>query len=346
MDWVSLVLYTALIIFFIVGVYWYLLIKDETNRFLYYGQIGCITVVAIILSVVYYPPFLLIILGIGIFIFFVFSLAKQKKEKIFEEKRTILINNENYRYIRLFVQRFMNFKDDLDEIKKLQDLLHSKNMDFSIEELRRLIKDETEAQQYDDFKIRMTYNSPESFQDFAENFLEIYGDEYSQNIHLFAKLLTEKNIKHNFYQLSAKLENVKKSIERESFEKRLFESDTLSSVESLDLLSGYEFEHFLKNLFKRMGFSVEQTKLSGDQGADLVLSKFGEKTVVQARRTYNKIGNKAIQEVMAAISHYSANKGMVVTTNYFTRQAVELANSNKIDLIDRNKLQLMMKKYL
>lgn len=309
------------------------------------GGFGCLTFIILIWASIHILS-LFIVMTIGTLIFGMFTLIKERKKKKYEMKKQVLIDNGNYQYVELFVQRFMNIKNNLDEIKKLQDLLHSKNIDFDIQEVRWLIKDETEAQQYEDFKIRMTHNSPESFQDFAENFLEIYSEEYSQNIHLFVKLLTEKNIQHDPYQVSYKLENIKKSIERESFEKRLFEDITLSSIENLDLLNGYEFEQFLKNLFERMGFSVKQTKLSGDQGADLVLSKFGETTVVQAKRTYNKVGNKAIQEIMAAISHYSANKGMVVTTSYFTRPAIELANSNKIELVDRNKLQILMRKYL
>jgi HJR/Mrr/RecB family endonuclease len=51
-----------------------------------------------------------------------------------------------------------------------------------------------------------------------------------------------------------------------------------------------------------MGYRVEQTKLSGDQGADLVVIKLGEKTVIQAKRYGGKIGNSAVQEIMAAIT--------------------------------------------
>ncbi|MCK4905748.1 restriction endonuclease [bacterium] len=119
-------------------------------------------------------------------------------------------------------------------------------------------------------------------------------------------------------------------------------SITVSS-EKIDRLTGYEFEHFLKNVFEKMDYTVANTKLSGDQGADLIISKAGEKIVVQAKKHTNKITNKAIQEVVAAIKHYNADKGMVVTNNFFTRSAVELAKSNNVELIDRDKLNDLLK---
>lgn len=59
--------------------------------------------------------------------------------------------------------------------------------------------------------------------------------------------------------------------------------------------------------------------------ADLVLKKFGEITIVQAKRYNNKVTNKAIQEVVASIKYYNAHKGAVITNNEFTDSAIELA---------------------
>lgn len=115
--------------------------------------------------------------------------------------------------------------------------------------------------------------------------------------------------------------------------------------ENIDQLNGYEFEGFLKTLSSKMGYQVEQTRLSGDQGADLVIVKFGEKTVIQAKRFGGKVGNKAVQEIMAAISLYEAQKGMVITNNYFTPAAVKLANANNIELVDRDALEELINKH-
>ncbi|MCK4428950.1 MAG: restriction endonuclease [Candidatus Aenigmarchaeota archaeon] len=111
-------------------------------------------------------------------------------------------------------------------------------------------------------------------------------------------------------------------------------------------MNGFEFEDFLSKLFKNMGYKVTQTKLSGDQGADLIIERNHKKTVVQAKCYSGKLSNKAIQEVVASIKHYKASAGMVVTNSHFTPSAVKLADSNEVRLIDRNKLKELIEKYM
>ena len=135
-------------------------------------------------------------------------------------------------------------------------------------------------------------------------------------------------------------------MELAEFENKLNSSnEDLFTIKDIDLMSGYEFEYFLKKLFNKMGYNVENTKLSGDQGADLVVKKFSEKIVIQAKRFNDKVSNKAIQEVVASIRHYRADRGMVVTNSEFTASAIQLAKSNRIELIDRDKLQNFIEKY-
>ena len=95
-----------------------------------------------------------------------------------------------------------------------------------------------------------------------------------------------------------------------------------------------------------MGYKVEHTQLSGDQGADLIVERNGEKIVVQAKRSESTITNKAIQEVFTSINHYQAQRGMVVTNNEFTPSAVKLAESNQVELINRNSLTQLIDQYL
>jgi hypothetical protein len=103
-------------------------------------------------------------------------------------------------------------------------------------------------------------------------------------------------------------------------------------------LNGHQFEDYLKEVFSILGYQVLRTKLSGDQGADLIIKKDDEKTVVQAKKYFGSVTNKAIQEVVASKKHYGAEKSMVVTTGTFTKSAIELAKSNKVELWDKNKL--------
>lgn len=175
--------------------------------------------------------------------------------------------------------------------------------------------------------------------------------DISTKLYFLKKLLNENKIELKLEdgrsiddkELFRIIMETKEKIEFDNFEKSLM---TGFSIADVDTMEGHEFERFLKTLFEKMSYSVEHTKLTGDQGADLVISKLGEKTVVQAKRSSGKVGNNAIQEVVASASHYKVDKGMVVTNNFFTPSAIELAKSNKVILVDRKELDRYIKEYL
>lgn len=82
---------------------------------------------------------------------------------------------------------------------------------------------------------------------------------------------------------------------------------------------------------------------SRDQGADLIVSKGGGRTVIQAKFHNGRVSNKAVQEVVAARAHYGAEKAMVVTNSSFTKSAIELALSNDVELWDGGKLRQVVR---
>lgn len=111
-----------------------------------------------------------------------------------------------------------------------------------------------------------------------------------------------------------------------------------SGILEVDSMTGKEFESFLVLPFEELGYTVTLTQDSQDYGADLILNKDGSKTVVQAKRSKNPVGIKAVQEVAGAVRHYKGNKGRVITNNRFTENACKLAESNDVELWDRKKL--------
>lgn len=114
------------------------------------------------------------------------------------------------------------------------------------------------------------------------------------------------------------------------------------SIEKVDIMDGITFEQFLKRLFIYRGYQVSDTARTGDYGADLVLKRDGEVTVVQAKRYNANVGARAIQEIYSARHHYKASKMMVVSNAHFTRQAIEMAMEQYIELIDREELISIM----
>lgn len=111
-----------------------------------------------------------------------------------------------------------------------------------------------------------------------------------------------------------------------------------SGINKIDLMSGLEFEEYLKILFTNKGYKVETTPSTGDFGADLIIVKNGQKAVVQAKRYNDKVSLQAVQEVVCALAHYKCTAGLVITNNYFTPAAIKLAQSNNIKLWDRDEL--------
>lgn len=236
---------------------------------------------------------------------------------------------------------------------------------------------------YEDFNFsKEIKNNQISLEKTVEKLLMIYGENYENVIPFFARYLNENNLLKNikkvgdpkyvnsmfsgFYKTFADkkvylnsifnyniindiIQEKKHNIELNDFGKDLLEDDfgfnEYYDINDIDQLNGYDFEAFLSVLFKKMGFNVLKTSASSDQGADLIINKFGKKSVVQAKRYKNKVGNKAIQEITAAVPQYDANQGIVVTNSEFTKPAKELAKSNNIVLVNRDKLNALMNRH-
>ena len=318
---------------------------------------GClifIGIVVVVITAIYWVMinplsfFIVLIIGIIIYVFSVNSRIKRRKIELeeFSWKKSKLLSTNDYRYIKSFVTKYKSVNYDNDEFNKLKDLLSEKGIVFSNKELDQLIIEETSKQNYEEFKTRILNNKPNTLEDYNRNLVEIYGEDYLKYLNLFKDLLVENKIPFGQEQITEKIRKTKKDVDLKYFEQKL-ESENFHSItiQDINLITGYEFEHFLKTLFEKMGYKVELTKLSGDQGADLIISKFGEKVVVQAKRYSKKVNNKAIQEIVAAIKHYGAERGIVITNSEFTRSAIELANSNNIELTDRFKLEKLIRRH-
>lgn len=111
-----------------------------------------------------------------------------------------------------------------------------------------------------------------------------------------------------------------------------------SDIHNIDNMTGAQFEEYLKAHFVKQGYRVNITPSSNDYGADLVMYKNGVTSIVQAKRHKDKVGIKAIQEIVGAMGYYNADKCLIVTNSYFTANAKKLADANNAELWDRKKL--------
>ncbi|WBL47736.1 restriction endonuclease [Clostridium estertheticum] len=136
-----------------------------------------------------------------------------------------------------------------------------------------------------------------------------------------------------------------KKKELDNFEKMLYgrEDRETYTINEIDIMTGIEFEIFIEKLFQCLGYTTVITKASGDQGVDLIIVKNNYKIGVQAKCYSNKVSNSAIQEVVAGRKYYKCDKVMVVTNNFFTKSAVELAKVNDVTLWNRETLNKKIK---
>lgn len=95
-----------------------------------------------------------------------------------------------------------------------------------------------------------------------------------------------------------------------------------------------EFEHYCAAVLREAKWRARVTQASGDQGVDIVAEKGGARIVLQCKKYSKPAGNRAVQEIVAAIAHEEAQRGVVVATGGYTRAARILAASNKVLLLD------------
>lgn len=178
-----------------------------------------------------------------------------------------------------------------------------------------------------------------SIEEEVDVFLQEFGEQYYKHFMSLCCYLWKYNTSSlTMGRLIDLINQRKKMIELEQFE-RLVKAGVRKKGESLDLMTGIQFENYLATFFECCGYEVTKTKHSHDRGTDLILKRFGETIVVQAKRWKQKnVGTRAIQEVVTAQKLHHTKQALVVTTSRFTKQAVEMAKELRVELWDRERV--------
>lgn len=118
-----------------------------------------------------------------------------------------------------------------------------------------------------------------------------------------------------------------------------------TNVEQFNGMDGHEFEYACADILRKNGFdNVEVTRGSGDFGVDIIARKGNLNYAIQCKCYNHKLNNAPIQEVVAGMSAYNCNAAAVMTNQYFTEPAKELARINNVELWDADVLSQMMSK--
>ena len=119
-------------------------------------------------------------------------------------------------------------------------------------------------------------------------------------------------------------------------------TDELKTV--LQQMDPYDFEHFVADLWTRMGWQTEVSTAAMDKGVDVTARKqhpYEQTTLIQAKRygPNTTVGSPDIQQYASLGQQYNGvDKVVVVTTNEFTGQARDLAERLNVKLINGDDL--------
>lgn len=124
-----------------------------------------------------------------------------------------------------------------------------------------------------------------------------------------------------------------------TFSRAYGKSDNVSIEDVDSSMNGYEFEEFCGSVLQKNGFTnITVTQSSGDFGVDIIAYKDEIKYAIQCKKYSSPVGIEAVQQVLGSKTMFNCHVGVVLTNNYFTPAALELAKNNNILMWDRGKL--------
>jgi restriction system protein len=109
-------------------------------------------------------------------------------------------------------------------------------------------------------------------------------------------------------------------------------------------MSGAQFEGFVAEIMRGLGYRATVLGGSGDQGVDVIATAGKERLAIQCKNYAKPVGNKPVQEVYAGARHHRCTAAWVVAPEGFTKGAVELARSVGVSLSDAQALREWIRK--
>ena len=121
--------------------------------------------------------------------------------------------------------------------------------------------------------------------------------------------------------------------------------DSRAGLDSIAALGWRDFERLVGEAFRRQGYSVEETGLGGaDGGIDLILTRDGQRTLVQCKRwRREKVTVNVVREMYGLLAHHGAHQVRIATVGGFTRDAERFAAGKPIELIDGQALLALVR---
>jgi restriction system protein len=130
-------------------------------------------------------------------------------------------------------------------------------------------------------------------------------------------------------------------------------TDIFQDDKALLRLEPRDFEEVVAELLRSQGFTVELTKRTRDGGYDLIAigvqAGFPLKFLVECKRyRTQKIGIEIVRNLMYVVDQEQANKGIIATTSFFSRDAsdhVKKVHQYRLDLRDKSDILSWVQQY-
>jgi len=119
-------------------------------------------------------------------------------------------------------------------------------------------------------------------------------------------------------------------------------AESLRRKEFLKRMDPLEFERLVCRLYSKMGYEVQTTARTGDEGADGFLMKDGAKYVLQCKRVQNSVGQPILRDLYGTLMHFQCQGGIVVTTGSVSSAAREWAHGKPITIVEIDELQQLL----
>lgn len=100
-----------------------------------------------------------------------------------------------------------------------------------------------------------------------------------------------------------------------------------------EFMTGHEYEHYIADLIRELGWTANVTPGSGDHGADVIAERDGTRIAIQCKLYSSPVGNKSVQEAFSAKSFYDCDDACVVTNANFTLAAKKAASKLGVALL-------------
>lgn len=111
------------------------------------------------------------------------------------------------------------------------------------------------------------------------------------------------------------------------------------TIESIDSMNKEEFEEFVEMQFKFNGFKTSLINTSIKKESAIFLKRKNEEIIIFTVKSSNKIDELTIKSIIEEASLLNTKDIIIVTNNYFTENAVNLANKYNFNLLNRENLK-------